>query len=170
MKMSRRAKRMDRHHRRSKHHVELNIVALMDIFTLLVFFLLVNVSTGETLPTAKAVKLPESVAEQAPKITLTVIVSDKDIVVDGRKIADVSAVLGTTTDVIPALKTELELQTKLMLKRPSADGKPFNGEITIMGHKDIPYRLLKKIMVTCTTAQYGNIKLAVTQKGEKSKS
>lgn len=166
MKTSRRVQRMERHHKRNKHHVELNLVALMDIFTLLVFFLLVNVATGETLPNAKSIKLPESVAEAKPKETLTIMVNDKDILVAGRKIADVPAVLGASSDLITPLKEELELQTRMLINRPRNDGQPFNGEVTIMGDKEIPYRLLKKIMLTCTQAQYGNIKLAVTQKPE----
>ncbi len=164
MKMSRRALRMERHHKRGGgEHTDMNLTALMDIFTLLVFFLLVNVATGETLPNAKSVKLPESVAENKPKETLIVVVNDQDIVVQGRKIADVAAVLGANSDLIQPLKEELQLQTRMLVNRP-AGSEPFNGEITIMGDREIPYRLLKKIMTTCVQAQYGNIKLAVTQK------
>lgn len=164
MKMSRRALRMERHHKRGgSEHAEMNLTALMDIFTLLVFFLLVNVATGETLPNAKSVKLPESVAENKPKETLIVVVNDKDIIVHGRKIADVPTVLRANSDLIQPLKEELELQTRMLVNRP-VGSEPFNGEITIMGDREIPYRLLKKIMTTCVQAQYGNIKLAVTQR------
>ena len=58
-----RAARMDRHHKRHKQGVSLNLVSLMDIFTILVFFLLVNSSDVEVLPNAKDVQLPESIAE-----------------------------------------------------------------------------------------------------------
>lgn len=166
MKTSRRVQRMERHHKRNRHHVELNIVALMDIFTLLVFFLLVNVSSDTSLPNAKSIKLPESVAENKPKETLILIVGDKDIVLGGRKVADVASVVGSKSDLIIGLKAELELQARMLVKKTNPDGTPVNNEITIMGDKEIPYRLLKKIMVTCTQAQYGNIKLAVTQKSE----
>lgn len=158
---------MERHHKRGggdAGHADMNLTALMDIFTLLVFFLLVNVATGESLPNAKSVKLPESVAENAPKETLVVVVNDKEIIVAGRKIADVPAVMNSASDLIPALKDELDLQTRMLVKRPKPGEAPFNGEVTIMGDKQIPYRLLKKIMTTCVAAQHGNIKLAVTQK------
>lgn len=166
MKPSRRILRMERHHKRNKYDADLNIVALMDIFTLLVFFLLVNVSSDVTLPSAKSIKLPESVAENKPKETLILIVDDKNIVLGGRKVAEVDSVINSKTDLIDGLKDELELQTRMLVKKTNPDGSPVNGEITIMGDKEIPYRLLKKIMVTCTQAQYGNIKLAVTQKGD----
>lgn len=166
MKTSRRVQRMERHHKRNRHHVELNIVALMDIFTLLVFFLLVNVSSDTSLPNAKSIKLPESVAENKPKETLILIVGAQDIVLGGRKVAEVASVISSKSEIIFALKAELELQARMLVKKTNPDGTPVNGEITIMGDKEIPYRLLKKIMVTCTQAQYGNIKLAVTQKSE----
>ena len=38
-----------------------------------------------------------------------------------------------------------------------------NG-VTIMGDQEIPYGLLKKIMLTCAGAEYTNISFAVTQK------
>ena len=89
MLASRRAQRMERRHERTRKFVGLSMVSLMDIFTILVFFLLVNSSDGEVLPTAKSVRLPESVAEKSPKPTLVVTVNDQDILVQGRKVASV---------------------------------------------------------------------------------
>ena len=81
MKMSRRAKRMDRHHKRNKGRAVLNLVSLMDIFTILVFFLLVNSGEVQVLPNAKALVLPESKAIQEPKETLAVMVNRDEILV-----------------------------------------------------------------------------------------
>ena len=83
MKMSRRAKRMERHHKRGRRLPGFNLIALMDIFTILVFFLLVNSSDVEVLPNTKSLKLPESVANKKPEETLVVMVNDKDILVGG---------------------------------------------------------------------------------------
>ncbi len=165
MEMSRRAKRMERHHKRKSKAAALNMVSLMDIFTILVFFLLVSSSTGEVLPSTKSINLPESTAEKKPKETLTVVVNNKHILVQGRKIVTIKQVLSTKGLVINELKKELQLQTKRIIRRKTS-GKPFNGEVTIMGDKEIPYKLLKKIMVTCTKANYGNISLAVVKKIE----
>ena len=57
MVKSARAKRMEKHHKRNKGTAALNLVSLMDIFTILVFFLLVNSSDVETLPNAKDLQL-----------------------------------------------------------------------------------------------------------------
>jgi len=162
MKMSRRAQRMERHHKRSRSTVALSLVSLMDIFTILVFFLLVHSSDVEDLPPAKAVRLPESVAEKAPKQTVVVTVSGEDILVQGRKVASVAAVLADTGDLIEPLRTELQFQSSrgyIKVKDPTK-----GREVTILGDKEIPYRLLKKIMVTCVRASYSNISLAVVRK------
>ena len=162
MKMSRRAKRMDRHHKRSRSLAELNMISLMDIFTILVFFLLVNSSDVETLPSVKSVKLPESVAEKSPKQTMVIVVNDQDILVQGRKVASVAEVFKAGGELIEPLKSELDYQAS----REASAGKATAAghAITIMGDKEIPYRLLKRIMVTCVRAKYDNISLAVVKK------
>lgn len=159
MKMSRRAKRMQRHHSRGKRGGGLNLVALVDIFTILVFFLVISSSEVEVLPNTKVVKLPESIAETQPRKTVLVIVGDKDIIFQGRRVASVQDVLDAKTDVITSLKAGLDQEGQANRQ----EGR-VNGDITIMGDKAIPYRLLRKIMVTCTQANYSNIHLAVVQK------
>jgi biopolymer transport protein TolR len=151
---------MERHHKRGRSMAGLNMVSLMDIFTILVFFLLVNSSDVETLPTTKSVKLPESVAEKLPKQTIVVTVNADDILVQGRKVASVPQVLDASDDVIEPLRAELSHQAR----RTSATGEAPKRDVTIMGDKQIPYRLLKKIMVTCAHASYDNISLAVVKK------
>ena len=164
MKMSRRAKRMERHHARSKRSATLNMVSLMDIFTILVFFLLVSSSTVQDLPNAKNIKLPESIADKLPKETIVIMVSDEDIVVQGRKVAEVKSVNKANLPEIFSLKDELERQSSKQIVKKGPDGKPLPHEVTIMAHRTIPYELLKKIMYTCTRANYTNISLAVLRK------
>lgn len=162
MKMSRRAKRMERHHKR-KRVALINMVSLMDIFTILVFFLLVNSTTVQNVPSSKTLQLPVSTAEKTPKETIVVMINNQDILVQGRKVADVAESLAATDDLIPGLLEELSYQAQ----RSRQDGGRGAGEITIMGDRQLPYLLLKKIMVTCTQAEYTNISLAVMQKHNK---
>lgn len=168
MKASRRSKRMRQHHQRSKRNAALNMVSLMDIFTILVFFLLVNSSSAvQDLPNVKQVKLPESVAQQLPRENVVIVVSGQDIVVQGRKVADVAEVMATKGNEIASLKQALERVMAQKLVLTTDDKKPLPGEVTIMGDKQIPFNLLKKIMLTCTRANYLNISLAVMRKTEK---
>ena len=140
------------------------MISLMDIFTILVFFLLVSSTTVQDLPSSKKIKLPESIADKLPKETVVIVVNNEDILVQGNKIVDVDSVIRSKKPEIEPLKEALLNQAKRMIVKKSPDGKPVNRDVTIMGDKEIPYKLLKTIMYTCTLASYGNISLAVTRK------
>lgn len=162
MKMSRRARRMERQHIRHGRGMSLNLVSLMDIFTILVFFLLVNASDGEILPTHKSVKLPESVSEQQPRVTVTIMVNDENVLLHGQVIASVDSIMKEQGSYSRILQTALITQAGGDLETGS---KPeTRREATIMGDKEIPYRLLKKVMASCTKAGFNRISLAVLQK------
>jgi biopolymer transport protein TolR len=163
MATSGRAKRMDKHHKRNKGAVALNLVSLMDIFTILVFFLLVNSSSVETLPNAKELQLPESIAEKKAKETVVIIIGETDLIVQGTPVAKIADILATKGNDIPALREALLSQNDRVLRRDAQEDIAAR-EVTIMGDKDIPYRLLKKVMATCTESDYGQISLAVLQK------
>ena len=163
MKLSPIQKRAERQGR-NKSLVDLNLVSLIDIFTILIFFLLANASEVEVLPSAKAVRLPESTAEKNPKETVVVVVSNEDILVQGRKVISVSEAMKAESDLIEPLKTELDFHAGRQLIRKEKE--PKNKAITIMGDKEIPYRLLRKIMVTCARANYSDLSFAVIQKGK----
>jgi biopolymer transport protein ExbD len=142
--------------------VDMNLVSLIDIFTILIFFLLSNSTEVETLPNSKAVKLPESVAEQAPREAVVVVVNGEEILVQGRKVASVPEVLAAEGDLIEPLKAELDIQASHALVRK--ENTPENQPITIMGDKSIPYRLLRKVMYTCARANYSEVSFAVQRK------
>ena len=163
-----RAARMERHHQRHKKGVALNLVSLMDIFTILVFFLLVNSSEVEVLPNAKDLKLPESIAEERARETVVVMVTNDNLLVQGQAVASVSDVMSRDAIVIPELKLALQQQSDRVL-RQDAKEDILNREVTIMGDKEIPYKLLKKVMATCTDADYGQLSLAVLQKTSETK-
>ena len=163
MVKSARAKRMAKHHRRHKKNVGLNLVSLMDIFTILVFFLLVNSSDVETLPNTKDLELPESIAEEKAKETVVILIGKEDILVQGTPVARIDEVMAIKGNDIPSLREALLSQNDRVLRREAQDDIA-GREVTIMGDKDIPYRLLKKVMATCTQSDYGQISLAVLQK------
>src|ERR1700752_559641 len=149
---------------RNKQQLDLNLVSLIDIFTILIFFLLSSATEVETLPNSRAVRLPESTADTFPKETIVVSISGSEIVVDGRKVADVAEVMKTNDDVIPTLKAELELLRKRQVIREK--NQSLKAAITIMGDKDIPYRLLGKVMVPSARANFTDVSFAVRQRFE----
>lgn len=163
MKFAGRAARMNRHHKRHKRSGGLNLVSLMDIFTILVFFLLVNSSDVEVLPNAKDVQLPESIAETKARETVVVLVTEEQLLVQGEVVADVAQIMASDDLIIPGLRRALENQSERVL-RDAADASDETREVTIMGDREIPYRLLKRVMATCTEANYTQLSLAVMQK------
>jgi biopolymer transport protein ExbD len=156
--LQKRAERRDR----NKTSLDMNLVSLIDIFTLLIFFLLSNTAAVEVLPSSKAVKLPESTSDKAPKETVVLVVNAKDILVQGRKIASVADVMASEGDVIAPLKAELDERAKVQTIRRENEAQ--SKAITIMGDKDIPYRLLRKVMVTCARANFSEVSFAVSPK------
>ena len=163
MKMSRRAVRMEKHHKRKRSVLGINLVSLMDIFTILVFFLLVNSSDGEVLPTHKSVTLPESVSEEQPRQTVVVMINPDNVMLHGKVIAPVSAVMNAKGMTFAPLKAALAVELARKLEKQRGD-TPVKVEATIMGDKTIPYSLLKKVMATCTEAGYHRVSLAVLQR------
>jgi biopolymer transport protein TolR len=163
MLKSARAKRMEKHHKRNKGAGALNLVSLMDIFTILVFFLLVNSSDVQTLPNVKELQLPESIAEEKAKETVVIMIGETDLIVQGTPVAKIADIIATKGNDIPELREALLSQNDRVLRREAQEDIA-GREVTIMGDKDIPYRLLKKVMATCTESNYGQISLAVLQK------
>ena len=151
--------------RKARNHqgLDMNLVSLIDIFTILIFFLLSSATGVETLPSPKAVKLPESFADKSPKETIIVAVNAEEIIVDGRKVASVPEVMAAKGDLIPGLKAELDLLNstrQVVLEKNKEQTKA----ITIMGDKDIPYQLLRKVMYTSARANFSDVSFAVRRK------
>jgi biopolymer transport protein ExbD len=146
------------HERTLKRNAVLNMVSLMDIFTILVFFLLVNTTSTQVLPSPKNIVLPEAAAEKLPARNLVIAVDDRVIRLQGKPVILVKDALKSNQNTIKPLYDAL--------RRASASVKDITDKsgVTIMGDQQIPYGLLKKIMLTCAGAQYTNISFAVNQK------
>ena len=150
--------------RKARNHtgLDMNLVSLIDIFTILIFFLMSSAAGVEILNTSKAVKLPESHADKMPRETVVIVVAGQDILVDGRKVATVDEALASAGDEIAPLKAELALHAGKQVVR--AENKAQGKSVTIMGDKDIPDRLLRKVMVTAARADFADVAFAVTKK------
>ena len=133
----------------------LNIVSLIDVFAILVFYLLFNALSPEVLSVPRDIKLPASVAQMPPGATVEVLISRQKIFVDQQAVMDTAQVLADGSESLVALKVALQ-------RRPGSKTHP--GEVSILADKGIPYRLLKKIMGACADAEYGQISLVVAEK------
>jgi biopolymer transport protein ExbD len=162
MSTSRRAQRMAQHHLRHKADAELNLIPLIDILSTLVAFLLVYSTEVEVIQNSKGIEIPMSIAQVSPKESVVVMITKTDLFVQGERVGSVQEVRDSKDAVVGPLRDAL--------KRPMLVGKAMTErdlaqrEITIMADKTLPYEVLKKVMNTCTDADYGKVSLAVIQK------
>jgi biopolymer transport protein ExbD len=162
MRNSRRMKRMGRNKRKV---TGLNLTPLMDVFTILVFFLLFHSGGGDIMETPKQIKLPDSVVETKPRETIVIMVSPEVVVVQGEAVVNTPELLDDSVRMVAGITERLEQLERNIIgisTKAVAEGK----EITILADKTIPFKVLKKIMSTCTGSGYGRISLAVIQKAE----
>ncbi|ALC15233.1 hypothetical protein DSOUD_0439 [Desulfuromonas soudanensis] len=160
MRESRRMRRMSRN---KKKGTFLNLTSLMDVFTILVFFLLSNSSASEVVTTPKEIKLPDSIVEAKPRETVVIMVTPEAVLIQGDAIIGTSELLKQGNDQIPAIMKRLDdLQRNIIgiNTRTAVDSQ----EVTILADRTIPFSVLKKIMSSCTLSGYGKISLAVIQK------
>lgn len=159
MELSRKAKRMQAHHKRNKNRgAALNMVALMDIFTILVFFLLVSTSSEEALPVAKDLTLPVSNSKVVPKKTVILAITNSQILLQGRLVMNRADIKDKKALMIKPL------YKRLIAFKNSKESHDLGAKnITIMGDKKIQYSLVKSVMATASQAGFERISFAVSR-------
>lgn len=140
----------------------LNLVSLMDIFTILVFFLLMNSGDSQEIEKANFITLPDSQAKGSFQNELLISIGDEYITIGDQKIVDVKTVEQAKGKPIAALSEVLKQAA--IEKGELTDFEKKNGRsVTIMGDKDVPYLILKGVMATCSQENFRDIALAVNQ-------
>jgi biopolymer transport protein TolR len=165
MKKSSRGKRMERRHARHKGVATLNLTSLMDIFTILVFFLLVNSSNTQQPPENKDIVLPESTAETVPDDVLKIQISVRDIIVQDIRIDATVAENEDGATIIPALVDELKFRASRSLPVLNAAGEA-EREVMILADRKVPYSTIRNVMVSANQTDYTKISFAVLRKAE----
>jgi biopolymer transport protein TolR len=165
MRDSRRIKRMERNNRKGEiKGLGINLIPMMDVLCVLVFFLLFH-SFNSTLPDAQ-IALPASVVETRPRETVAIVVSPEIVMVQGEAVISTSKLLDDSIGIVYEVRERLE-QIERNISETSAKTAAESKEITLLADKTIPFKVLKKIMSTCTASGYGKISLAVVQKEAK---
>jgi biopolymer transport protein ExbD len=143
----------------------LNLVSLMDVFTILVFFLLVNSSSSDVMEPPRQIKLPDSIVETKPRETVIVMITPEQVLVQGYPVVATQDIIDSKAPVIAEVKERLLAQQKKVIgisTKTVAESK----EVTVLAHRTVPFHLMKKVMASCTSAGYGKISLAVIQKAK----
>ncbi len=162
MRESRRMKRLQRNNKKGGvvKGLGINLIPMMDVLCVLVFFLLFH-SFNSTLPDAQ-IALPASVVEKKPKETVAIVVTPQVVMVQGEAVANTPKLFDDGVEIVQEIRSQLE-QLRSAMQTNTATAA-VSSEVTLLADKSIPFKVLKKIMSTCTASGYGNISLAVMQK------
>ena len=160
MRNTRRIKRMGRNRLKI---TKMNLTSLMDVFTILVFFLLVNSGSVEVVEAPKDVKLPESVVQSKPRETVIISISAEEVLVQGELVALVEDILNNKESALDPINARLA-QLKKSVIGINTQAVAASQEVTILADRSVPFTVVKTIMSTCTAEGYENVSLAVIQK------
>jgi len=153
-------------HGQKPSNTDLNMTPLVDMFVIMVLFLIANFSaTGEVLMMTKDIQLPEAKNVQEVMALDVIQISDEAVLIDGDVISRVADVTREEYLNIPALEEKLRDMRKAWENLHAVSGEEFKGEIMIQGHKEVPFSVLKRVMYSAATAGYGNINFAVLNTG-----
>ncbi len=166
----------------------LSLTAMVDMFTVLVVFLLQNYNvTGAVLYIPKEVVLPKAESTKDLKPAFVVTVSNKEVLLDRDVIVSYETVKAQQDWMIQPLFEKLKaglatakeeydrsLQVKLQNAVDSARGEDQKIEenwnkITIQADKDLDFLTVKKVMYTIVEAGAGEVNFAVNKDAQSKK-
>jgi biopolymer transport protein TolR len=152
--------------KRRKRHAGASHFALIpfiDMMTILVVFLLAHTAEVDILPNTKNISIPQSLSERKPNAAIVVMVTTDSVYVDGKLVGTIAELVANSGNVFEPLKAALVAQNELALGGAQRT-EIAKREVTIMGDKSTPYSVLKKIMLTCSDAEYGKVSFAVVER------
>jgi biopolymer transport protein ExbD len=132
---------------------------MIDILTIIVVYLLVHAADAELLSNPRNVSMPMSVSELKPREATVITVARDMLYVNGEEVVSVAEVAASTEPVVERLRTKLRKQAKSLLGA-SADER----EITVIADKSLMYPVLRRIVASCSAAEYTKVSLAVVER------
>jgi biopolymer transport protein ExbD len=152
-------------HRKRQHGGDshMALVPFIDMLTILVVFLLVHTSDVDLVPNTKNIVIPQSISDVKPRETVVVMVTKNELLVDGHTVATISEIAASANPTVSTLQAALVSQADRVLGSATPNA-PTDREVTILGDRELPYNVLKKIMATCTQANFTKVSLAVLEK------
>ena len=139
------------------------LIPFIDMMTILVVFLLAHTADVDILPNSKNISIPQSLSDRKPSAAVVVMITKDAVFVDGQLVGSVSELAANQGPFFAPLKTALLAQNERSLKSAQQTDAS-KREVTIMGDKNTPYSVLKKVMLTCSEAEYGKVSFAVVER------
>jgi biopolymer transport protein TolR len=155
--------RIKRHRQRRHGASHFALIPFIDMMTILVVFLLAHTADVDIMPNTKNISIPQSISERKPGATVVVMVTKDSVYVDGQLVGALSDVIANQGPFFAPLKNALVAQNARSISS-ALQTDIAKREVTIMGDKSTPYSVLKKIMMTCSEAEYGKVSFAVVER------
>ena len=154
-------------HNTANQSAKLNLTSMMDMFTIILVFLLKTYATeGQLLQPSESLTLPKSTIQTSPETALDIVVSKDVLMLNNKKLLDFENVKKQRDYIIPSLQKELLVHAREAKSMEEQYGLPFSGKVTIQGDQSIQYKDLVKVMATCGASEYPNMRLVVYRKEE----
>ena len=159
--------------RRTASAFKIQITSMVDMFVILLVFLLKSFSTSPVqINPQEGVRLPESSTATNPVDVVKLIVSPKAVFVENKKVMDLDNGHITGVDMdkndplfLKALYDELDGHAKRARDIASKnEALEFDGRVLLQADRQLNYALLQKVMYTSMIAGYANVKIAVVAK------
>jgi biopolymer transport protein TolR len=155
--------RIKRHRQRRHGANHFALIPFIDMMTILVVFLLAHTADVDILPNTKNISIPQSISDRKPSAAVVVMITKDSLYVDGVLVGTLQQVVANQGPFFAPLKTALMAQNDRSI-RGAQQTDIAKREVTIMGDKSTPYSVLKKIMLTCSEAEYGKVSFAVVER------
>ena len=155
--------RIKRHRKRKHGASHFALIPFIDMMPILVVFLLAHTADVDILPNTKNISIPQSISDRKPSAAVVVMITRDSLFVDGVLVGSLQDVVANQGPFFAPLKTALMAQNDRSI-RSAQQTDIAKREVTIMGDKSTPYSVLKKIMLTCSEAEYGKVSFAVIER------
>jgi biopolymer transport protein ExbD len=162
-----------RRKKRSRGEQKMNITSMMDMFTIILVFLLKSYSSqGQLVTPNDDLKIPDSNVKKSPVNSIELAVSYKTdkkdtsgmIMVEGKPIMSVKEMMRIDGYLVPALQEVLQKYSTEARAMAEQLSQEFKGDIVIQGDQELPYMVLTKLMYTCGQSGFPNMNLLVYKK------
>ncbi len=159
--------------KRSNGYFKIQITSMVDMFVILLVFLLKSFSTSPVIISPKeGLRLPESTSPADPVDVLKMVVSTDGVFVEDKKVITFKNGTIAKEDIdsndpqfVRKLFEALDEHAKLAKSISKVnDAFEFDGKILVQADRTLPYDLLKRVMYTSMMAGYSDVKFAVVSR------
>lgn len=167
-RMSQRSKRILRRNARRPGVVSLNLVPMIDVFMVLVFFLLVTTNSIDNLRSPRELSLPASLSIDQPSDTPIIMVTKQAVLIQGTQVMTLDEAIAAPADKpLSPVRAELLKVTLMSMQGAETAGSTTRGEVNVMADRDIPYSVLKKVLATCGELKFARIAISVAHSSKR---